>query len=683
LLQLSGGLDGSNAAAFEFMDGSGATNQSYLRFDTVAGQSEFDAPILATGAVTVGVDGTGADVKFFGDTAGSFMLWDQSDDALELTDDSPIRIGDDAAGDMTLYHDGTDSHITNKTGLLNIATATSGVPVNIGHSTSAVTIGDDLKVKGVVTVGAGGDEFTITESSDDVTMAVLVSDKDLTITGNDGGATVSALIFDMSDAGRATFNNDIRVGVNCEVLGDLIVGAGGNEFSISESSDDIILKSLISDKDLTIAGNDGGANVNALAFDMSDAGRATFNNDIRVGVDCEVLGDLIVGAGANEFSISETSDNITMAVLVSDKDLTITGNDGGVTINALAFDMSDAGKATFSGAVVVTGNLTVNGTQTILDTATVQVEDPVMQLNYIAGAAQAGADSGIQVGRNGTTDALLAWEEASDSWGFGLTNAMVPIVGTTSIQTLTNKTLSSPDINSPDIDGGTIDAVTLGGTLAGTPTFSGVGTHSALDIFNAGLTVKNAALTAGFIEFYEDSDNGTKKVTLVGAADVGVSDLTINLPSLAGTVAVAATAASGVGLSNGTIAINIDGATDGELVVLADADKFLISNGGTEKYILASQISSYISAGATSKALYVATGSVAEGVSVQLPVAINAGNWHSATDSAAEVYLNGQLLLSGATAGTNYDYYQHSIAGELRFEFDIEVNDVLQFVLRS
>ena len=104
-----------------------------------------------TGVITVGVDGTGYDVKLFGDTAGSFMMWDQSADALLLTDSSPLRIGDDAAGDMTLYHDGTNSYITNKTGALKVATETSGIAVTIGHTTSVVTIGDNLTVTDTIT----------------------------------------------------------------------------------------------------------------------------------------------------------------------------------------------------------------------------------------------------------------------------------------------------------------------------------------------------------------------------------------------------------------------------------------------------------------------------------------------------------------------------------------------------
>ena len=40
--------------------------------------------------------------------------------------------------------------------------------------------------------------------------------------------------------------------------------------------------------------------------------------------------------------------------------------------------------------------------------------------------------------------------------------------------------------------------------------------------------------------------------------------------------------------------INIDGMTDGSGITIVDADKFAISDGGTEKYVLASQITSYV-----------------------------------------------------------------------------------------
>ena len=110
---------------------------------------DIDGTVQIDGATTVGVDGTGHDVKFFGDTAGSFMLWDQSDDALELTDSTKVKIGD--GGDMQLYHDGSNSYITNSQGALKIATETSGIAITLGHSTSEVTVADNLTITGALT----------------------------------------------------------------------------------------------------------------------------------------------------------------------------------------------------------------------------------------------------------------------------------------------------------------------------------------------------------------------------------------------------------------------------------------------------------------------------------------------------------------------------------------------------
>ena len=78
-------------------------------------------------------------------------------------------------------------------------------------------------------------------------------------------------------------------------------------------------------------------------------------------------------------------------------------------------------------------------------------------------------------------------------------------------------------------------------TVTGTMTQTGISTSTAKDVFNAGMSVKNGSTSAGFIELFEDSDNGTNKVTLIGPAST--SDITLTLPSTAGTVATTASAA--------------------------------------------------------------------------------------------------------------------------------------------
>ena len=63
-------------------------------------------------------------------------------------------------------------------------------------------------------------------------------------------------------------------------------------------------------------------------------------------------------------------------------------------------------------------------------------------------------------------------------------------------------------------------------------------TLSQKSIHSASLQVKNGATSAGFIEFFEDSDNGTNKVTLIGPAST--ADVTLTLGSTAGTIATTA-----------------------------------------------------------------------------------------------------------------------------------------------
>jgi len=71
--------------------------------------------------------------------------------------------------------------------------------------------------------------------------------------------------------------------------------------------------------------------------------------------------------------------------------------------------------------------------------------------------------------------------------------------------------------------------------VSGTTAQVGVSTSTAKDIFNASMSVKNGATSAGFVEFFEDSDNGNNKVTLIGPAST--ADVTLTLPAVAGTVA--------------------------------------------------------------------------------------------------------------------------------------------------
>ena len=113
-------------------------------------------------------------------------------------------------------------------------------------------------------------------------------------------------------------------------------------------------------------------------------------------------------------------------------------------------------------------------------------------------------------------------------------NGNVEISGTTAQVGVA--TFTARDIHSGGItiaNDGQIGSV--GDTDAIAISSAGVTTFSQKDVHSIGMSVKNGATSAGFVEFFEDSDNGSNKVTLIGPAST--ADVTVVLPSAAGTVA--------------------------------------------------------------------------------------------------------------------------------------------------
>ena len=92
-----------------------------------------------------------------------------------------------------------------------------------------------------------------------------------------------------------------------------------------------------------------------------------------------------------------------------------------------SYDFYNNGTSYFNGAVIVddnltvAGNLTIQGTTTTLNTATLNVEDKNIVLNYGSGDTSGSADGAgitIQDAVNGSTDAAITWNAASDYFNF-------------------------------------------------------------------------------------------------------------------------------------------------------------------------------------------------------------------------------------------------------------------------
>ena len=112
----------------------------------------------------------------------------------------------------------------------------------------------------------------------------------------DGGITVDNITIDGTEI-------DLSSGdLTLDVAGDIILDAGGDEVIFKDGStnvghasldsDNFTLKSLVSDKDFIVQGNDGGTGITALTLDMSAAGAATFNNNVTAFSDERLKSDI-------------------------------------------------------------------------------------------------------------------------------------------------------------------------------------------------------------------------------------------------------------------------------------------------------------------------------------------------------------------------------------------------------
>ena len=141
----------------------GATNDGFETTITVTDPTADRTIVFPDVSGTVLMTGTtidGADTSLlFGDSSA--------------TADARLKFG--TGSDIQIYHDGTNSFIENKTGILKVATETSGIAVTIGHTTSEVTIGDNLQITGTLSLGGTAITKTATQINNSATTGLAVA----------------------------------------------------------------------------------------------------------------------------------------------------------------------------------------------------------------------------------------------------------------------------------------------------------------------------------------------------------------------------------------------------------------------------------------------------------------------------------------------------------------------------
>ena len=326
-------------------------------------------------AINVGVDDAGHDVKFFGDTASAYMLWDTSADDLILAGAAGLVIPD--AGNIGSASD-TDAVAISSAGVVALSATTEASATGTAALTLAgglgvakdVWIGDDLVLDSDSTVLKFGDDQDTTLTHTDGTGLTLNSTNKLTFgdvatyinQSSDGIMTVAGeATIDLTASTAVLVSNDLKLDSDSSVIG---FGA---------------------DNDTTLTHTDGtGLTLNgtnklcfydtALSIHSSTDGQLDLIADTEIQIAATTID--INGAVAMDGAITGATD-ITLSGELDAATLDISGNadiDGTANLDVVDID----------GAVDMASTLQVDGAITSSAGATITTADNLAQLTLVS-----------------------------------------------------------------------------------------------------------------------------------------------------------------------------------------------------------------------------------------------------------------------------------------------------------
>jgi hypothetical protein len=198
------------------------------------------------------------------------------------------------------------------------------------------------------------------------------------------------------------------------------------------------------------------------------------------------------------------------------------------------------GAATFDNNVIIQGDLTVNGTETIINTQTLDVEDKNIVIGKVTTPSDITADGG-GITLKGTTDKTINWIDATDAWTL---SEHVNIVSTKEYRIAGSKVLDATSLGSAVVSSsltsvGTLTAGALGTGFTTVATAQG-GTGIAGGFANGELLIGK-------------TDGTLAKATLTAGTGITItnSDGSVSIASSGGTV-TSVTATSPLASTGGT-----------------------------------------------------------------------------------------------------------------------------------
>ena len=561
------------------IDVSGTTN-----LDVV----DIDGAVQADATVTVGVNDTGYDVKFFGDTASAFMLWDASADDLILSGDAGLVVPDGqfTLGSTAVTADAGEINrlngITAVVGELN-ALDLGDTAVGNAIASKAVILDGNKDYTGIRNLTLAGN-LTVNGTTTTVNSTTVTLDDPVITLGGDtapdsddnkdrgvefryhDGSAARVGFFGWDDSATAfTF---LTVATNSS---EVFSGTAGNLAGIGTiGSGAITSTGAIQGTSFVVA--DGG-NIGSVsdtdAVTIASGGGVTFSQGVTSTAASNTLG----ATGFNDANITAVGDIALDSISAAGTDIAVAVSDGSATAltikqgsNAyLIIDTADSSESVsigtgVSGTAVSIGHsvstVTVNDNLTVTDTATFGSlsDGSVTIANFVNEAA------GINSNDNDTTIPTSAAVK-------DLVSSSANVTGLSASGAQIN-TVAHPTTIASALDTGTAiahnDAILIYDNSGSAPKYFDV---DLLDTYYAGTTktLTNKTLTAPVIVDNGIISDGTNELLRFQAIGDAVNELEISNASTGNGPTIGAAGETDVGINltaKGTGVVNVTSNTD-------------------------------------------------------------------------------------------------------------------------
>ena len=403
----------------------------------------------------------------------------------------------------------------------------------------------------------------------------------------------------------------------------------------------------------------------------------------------------------NGTSITSTAAELNLldGVTASTAELNILDGVTSTTAELNLVDGITAGTVTASKAVIVDSNKDLTGLRnlTIAGDLTVSGDDITMATNTAGNLLIADGTNFNSVAVGSLSEISTVANDdvflAVDTSGGGLKkvtrSAVVAGLATSSaISNLAED--STPQLGGDlDVNGNDIVSVSNGNINllpngSGKVIMDGNGSSGGITITDGNIDIRTGTGAVSKVKFYCESSNAHAQ-TLQAAPHSASSSAVVVLPTASGTLVASGDSGTVTNtMLAGSIAdsklntistadkvsgaaIQVDGATDGTSITIADSDKFLIDDAGTTKYVNASQINAYTSAA-------VALDDISAG-DAAVTLATSAGNITiDAQGNDTDIILKG----TDGSSDTTFLTIDGSAAGAATFNSDVTVGALLK-----